>query len=35
MLGKAKVSTIQVPLIKAIFRKPVRYLWKRIWPILP
>ncbi len=35
MLGQAKVSTIQVPLITAMFRKPVRYLWKRIWPILP
>jgi RND family efflux transporter MFP subunit len=35
MLGKAKVSTIKVPLITAIFRKPVRYVWKRIWPILP
>jgi RND family efflux transporter MFP subunit len=35
MLGQAKVSTIKVPLITAIFRKPVRYVWKRIWPILP
>ncbi|HSE62404.1 MAG TPA: GAF domain-containing protein [Thermoanaerobaculia bacterium] len=35
MLGKAKVSTIKVPLITAIFRKPVRWIWRRIWPILP
>lgn len=35
MLGKAKVSTVKVPLIKAIFRKPARYLWKRLWPLLP
>ncbi|HEX9304479.1 MAG TPA: GAF domain-containing protein [Thermoanaerobaculia bacterium] len=35
MLGNAKVSTIKVPLIKAIFRKPLRYVWNRIWPILP
>jgi hypothetical protein len=35
MLGQAKVSTIKVPLITAIFRKPLRYVWNRIWPILP
>lgn len=35
MLGQAKVSTVKVPLITAIFRKPLRYGWKRIWPILP
>ena len=35
MLGQAKVSTTRVPLITAIFRKPIRWVWRRIWPILP
>jgi RND family efflux transporter MFP subunit len=35
MLGQAKVSTIKVPLITAIFRTPLQWVWKRIWPILP
>ncbi len=35
MQGKAKVSTVRVPLIAAIFRDPVRWVWERIWPLLP
>lgn len=35
MQGKAKVSTVRVPLIVAIFRGPVRWAWGRIWPLLP
>ena len=35
MMGKAKVSTVRVPVITAIFRKPVRYVWGRLWPLLP
>ena len=35
MQGKAKVSTVRVPLIAAIFREPVRWAWNKIWPILP
>jgi hypothetical protein len=35
MLGKAKVATRKVPIAVAIFRKPVRYVWNRLWPLLP
>jgi multidrug efflux pump subunit AcrA (membrane-fusion protein) len=35
MLGKAKVSTRAVPMIAAIFRKPLRYIWTKLWPLLP
>jgi hypothetical protein len=35
MQGQAKVSTIRVPLIAAIFRGPVRWAWNKIWPLLP
>lgn len=35
MMGKAKVSTVTMPVITAIFRKPVRYVWGRLWPLLP
>lgn len=35
MQGQAKVSTVRVPLIAAIFRGPVRWAWGRIWPLLP
>lgn len=35
MLGKAKVSTEPMPLIKAIFRKPARWVWSKVWPLLP
>jgi GAF domain-containing protein/biotin carboxyl carrier protein len=35
MLGKAKVSTIKVSLIRAMVRKPARFLWKKLWPLLP
>ena len=35
MQGKAKVSTIRVALITALVRGPARYLWNRLWPILP
>jgi GAF domain-containing protein/biotin carboxyl carrier protein len=35
MLGKAKVATRKVPLAVALFRKPFRYVWTRVWPLLP
>lgn len=35
MQGKAKVSTAKVPIGVAIFRKPARYLWNKLWPLLP
>ena len=35
MLGKAKVSVGTRRLVTAIFRKPARYLWRKLWPILP
>jgi multidrug resistance efflux pump len=35
MQGKAKISTVSVPIGVAIFRKPARYLWNKLWPILP
>ena len=35
MQGKAKVSTVRIPLIAAIFREPVRWAWNKIWPLLP
>ncbi len=35
MLGKAKVSTGYVPVATAILRKPFRYVWNRLWPLLP
>jgi multidrug resistance efflux pump len=35
MLGKAKINTGARPLGYALFRKPLRYLWAKIWPMLP
>ncbi len=35
MQGKAKVSTVRVPLITAILRGPVRWFWNKVWPLLP
>jgi multidrug efflux pump subunit AcrA (membrane-fusion protein) len=35
MLGKAKVSTGTQRLLRALLRKPARWLWARIWPLLP
>ncbi len=35
MQGKAKISTVRVPVIAAIFRAPVRWVWNKIWPLLP
>jgi RND family efflux transporter MFP subunit len=35
MLGTSKVSTALRPLGAALFRKPARYLWLKIWPMLP
>ncbi len=35
MQGQAKISTIKVPIGVAIFRKPARYFWNKLWPILP
>jgi len=35
MLGNAKVRVGTRRIITAIFRKPARYLWNKVWPILP
>lgn len=35
MLGKAKISDGRRPLLLAILRKPARWVWAKIWPILP
>ena len=35
MLGTAKVRAGTRRMIVALFRKPVRYLWNKIWPLLP
>jgi RND family efflux transporter MFP subunit len=35
MLGAAKVSVGTRRVVTALFRKPVRYLWNKIWPMLP
>jgi RND family efflux transporter MFP subunit len=35
MLGKAKVSTGTQRLLRALLRKPARWIWDRIWPLLP
>jgi len=35
MLGTGKVSTATRPLGFAILRKPLRYIWLKIWPWLP
>ena len=35
MLGRAKVSIGRRSLATALFRKPLRYLWNKVWPLLP
>ncbi|HWC66227.1 MAG TPA: efflux RND transporter periplasmic adaptor subunit [Thermoanaerobaculia bacterium] len=35
MLGKGKVVTQRHSLGFAVFRKPARYLWARLWPLFP
>jgi RND family efflux transporter MFP subunit len=35
MLGNAKVRVGTRRVITAIFRKPVRYFWNKLWPLLP
>ena len=35
MLGKAKILDGRRPVAVALLRKPVRYLWNRVWPLLP
>jgi RND family efflux transporter MFP subunit len=35
MLGKAKVSIGRHSLAAAIFRKPLRWVWLKLWPLLP
>ncbi len=35
MLGTAKVRVGTRRMITALFRKPVRYLWNKVWPLLP
>jgi RND family efflux transporter MFP subunit len=34
-LGRAKVSVGKKPLLVALLRKPARYFWLKIWPLLP
>lgn len=35
MLGTGKVSVGRRQVVTALFRRPVRYLWNKIWPLLP
>jgi RND family efflux transporter MFP subunit len=35
MLGRGKVATATRPLGYALFRKPLRYFWLKLWPLLP
>jgi RND family efflux transporter MFP subunit len=35
MLGRAKVSVGTRRLATAILRKPARYVWRKLWPLLP
>jgi hypothetical protein len=35
MLGKAKVSIGRRSLATALFRKPLRYIWLKLWPLIP
>ena len=35
MLGRGKVTTVTHPLGYALFRKPLRYIWLKLWPALP
>jgi RND family efflux transporter MFP subunit len=35
MLGQAKISTDRVPVVVALLRKPARYFWNKVWPLLP
>ncbi len=35
MLGRGKISTGTRPVLVALFRRPVRYLWTKLWPLLP
>ncbi len=35
MLGNGKVSVGTRRVVTALFRKPLRYLWNKIWPALP
>jgi RND family efflux transporter MFP subunit len=35
MLGAAKISDGRHSILRAIFRKPARWVWNKLWPILP
>ncbi len=35
MLGKAKVSIGRHSLATALFRRPLRYAWLKLWPLMP
>ncbi|HEY3123138.1 MAG TPA: efflux RND transporter periplasmic adaptor subunit, partial [Thermoanaerobaculia bacterium] len=35
MLGKAKISDGKRPILFALLRKPARWLWSNLWPIVP
>ncbi len=35
MLGKGKVSVGTRRVVTALFRRPARWLWNKVWPLLP
>jgi len=35
MLGKAKITTKTRRLGYAVFRKPARWFWSKLWPLMP
>jgi RND family efflux transporter MFP subunit len=35
MLGKAKISDGRRPILVALLRTPARWVWTKIWPLLP
>jgi RND family efflux transporter MFP subunit len=34
-LGKAKILDGKRPVVAALFRKPARWFWSKVWPLLP
>jgi hypothetical protein len=35
MLGRGKISVGRRQMIVALLRKPLRYVWLKLWPMLP
>ena len=35
MVGRAKVSVGRRSVAYAVFRKPVSWIWAKLWPLLP